>query len=81
VKDFSGRASYDVAYTIAPKDEPTESTLLAGMKRDLSDDSHAEFRQLDVSKVKAGTYLLTVTVTDKKRVQTLTRTREIEITK
>ncbi len=51
------------------------------MKRDLSDDSRAEFRQLDISKVKAGTYLLTVSVTDKKRVQTLTRTREIEITK
>jgi hypothetical protein len=81
VKDFSGRASYDVAYAIAPKDEPTESTLLAGMKRDLSDDSRAEFRQLDISKVTAGTYLLTVTVTDKKRVQTLTRAREIEITK
>jgi GWxTD domain-containing protein len=81
VKDFSGKAGYDVAYAIAPKDEPTESTLLAELKRDLSDDSRAEFRQLDVSKVEAGTYLLTVTVTDRKRVQTLTRSREIEITK
>jgi GWxTD domain-containing protein len=81
VRDMYGKASYNIEYSLAPRDDPAESTLLAEVKRDLTDDSRAEFQQLDVSKVTAGTYILTVSVADKKRVQTLTRTREIEIIK
>lgn len=81
VKDTYGKASYTVQYALAPKDDPDEVTVLADAKRDLTDDSRAEFRTLDVRGLKPGMYVLRVSVADKKRVQTLTRTREIEITK
>ena len=67
-------------YALAPTDKLDERILLAEVKRDLNDDSRAEFRSLDIKAIDAGTYTLTVSVTDKKRVQTLTRSREIEIT-
>jgi hypothetical protein len=81
VRDINGNAGYTVQYALAPRDQPAETTVLADVKRDLTDDSWAEFRMLDISQIKPGTYTLTVSVTDKKRVQTLTRSREIEITK
>ena len=81
VKDINGKAGYSVEWSLAPKDDPDDATALAEMKRELTDDSRAEFRVLDIKNVKPGSYILTVTVTDKKRVQTLTRKREIEIIK
>jgi len=80
VKDLQGNAGYSVQYALAPTDKLDERILLAEVKRDLNDDSRAEFRSLDIKAIDAGTYTLTVSVTDKKRVQTLTRSREIEIT-
>jgi hypothetical protein len=81
VKDASGKTAYTIQYSLAPKDDPEETTILVDMKREWTDDSRAEFRMLDIRAVKPGAYTLTVAVTDKKRVQTLSRTREIEITK
>ena len=81
VKDINGKAGYTAQYTLAPQDDPAEATVLAEEKRELDDDSRAEFRVLDMKAFKPGKYVLMVSVTDKKRVQTVTRTREIEITK
>ncbi len=55
------------------------ATVLADVKRELTDDSRAEFQALDIKGASPGKYMLTVAVTDKKRVQTLSRTSEIEI--
>jgi GWxTD domain-containing protein len=79
VRDMNGKANYTIQYSLAPKDRPDKSTVLTETKRDLPDDSRSEFRLLDVGKVDPGTFTLTVSVTDTKRVQTLTRSKEIEI--
>ena len=81
-KDTMDEPTYakSVQYALAPTDKLDERILLAEVKRDLNDDSRAEFRLLDIKAIDAGTYTLSVSVTDKKRVQTLTRSREIEIT-
>ncbi len=81
VKDNDGHAVYTARFTLAPKDRPDASTVLGEIKRDLSDDSRSEFQLMDFQGVKPGVYTLTVSVTDKKRLQTLTRSREIEIIK
>ena len=81
VKDLYGKAEFSAQYLLAPQDDPDETTILAEVNRQLTDDSREEFRMLDISRFEPGRYLLTVSVTDKRRVQTLTRTREIEITR
>jgi GWxTD domain-containing protein len=79
-RDLYGSAEFSVQYVLAPQDDPSDTTVLAEVNRQLTDDSRAEFRMLEIGSIDAGKYLLTVSVTDKKRVQTLRRTREIEIT-
>jgi GWxTD domain-containing protein len=81
IRDIQGSAGYTARFTLAPADNPQESTLLAEVKRDLTDEStRAEFQMLDIAGVSPGRYTLTVAVTDRKRVETLVKSREIEIT-
>ena len=82
VRDMQGYAGYTARFSLAPADNPGESTLLAEVKRDLTDDNtRAEFQTLDIAAIDPGRYTLTVAVMDRKRVQTLMRSREIEITR
>jgi tetratricopeptide (TPR) repeat protein len=81
VKDIEGKAAYNAKFTIAPNDDPEEARVLAEVKRDLSDKSYrAEFQMLDIKGISPGKYVLTVSVTDRKRVETISRSREVEIT-
>jgi hypothetical protein len=65
----------------ARKDDPEEARVLAEVNRDLSDKSYrAEFQMLDIKGISPGKYVLTVSVTDRSRVETISRTREVEIT-
>jgi hypothetical protein len=81
VKDVYGKANFTMKYLLAPRDDPAETTVLADVNRELTDDSRAEFHLLDIGRSEPGKYTLTVSVTDRKRVQTLVKSREIEITK
>jgi hypothetical protein len=81
VKDMNGSAGYTARFTLAPIDLPNEASVLAEVKRDLTGDTRSEFQMLDIKGISPGKYLLAVAVTDKKRVETLVRSREIEITR
>ena len=82
VKDIEGKAGYAAKFTIAPKNDPDDTTVLAEVKRDLTDEnSRAEFQTLDIKGINPGTYVLKAVVMDRKRVQTVSRAREIDITK
>jgi hypothetical protein len=82
VNDIDGKARYTAIFTIAPNDDPEKARVLADITRDLSDKSYrAEFQMLDIKGVSPGKYVLTVTVTDRLRVETVSRSREVEITK
>jgi hypothetical protein len=82
VKDIKGVGGYTAKFTLAPKGNPEDAAVLAEIRRDLTDENaRSEFQMLDVKAIDPGKYVLTVAVTDKKRVQTVSRSREIEITK
>ena len=82
VKDMEGKGGYTATFTIAPKNDPEETTVLAEVKRDLTDENYrAEFQMLDIKGISPGKYVLTVAVTDRKRVKTVSRSKEIEITR
>jgi hypothetical protein len=82
VKDIEGSAGYTARFTVAPMGDSENVAVLAEVKRDLSDENtRSEFQMLDIRGVSPGKYVLSVAVTDRKRVQTVTRTREIEVTK
>jgi GWxTD domain-containing protein len=81
VKDMNGKAAYAIRYAMIPDGHPEDATVITETKRDLTDDHRSEFQTLDIKGIKPGIYTLTVTVTDRKRVQTLTRSRQIEITR
>jgi hypothetical protein len=81
VKDAEGKTKYTAIYDLIPRDplRPEDSIRLGEATRDLTEDSRADFLPADLSAVPPGKYLLRVTVTDRKRVETLTRDREIDI--
>ena len=81
VKDAGGKTKYNAVYELIPRDpvRPEDSLRLTEVTRDLSEDTRAEFLPLDLSAVSPGKYLLRVTVTDRKRVESLSREREIDI--
>jgi hypothetical protein len=81
VKDAGGKAKYTAVYELIPRDplRPEDSIRLGEVTRDLTEDSRADFLPVDLSAVTPGKYLLRATVTDRKRVETLTRDREIDI--
>ncbi|HMK38415.1 MAG TPA: GWxTD domain-containing protein [Bacteroidota bacterium] len=81
VKDADGKAKYTAVYELIPDDplRVEESIPLAEVTRDLSEDTRSEFQRVDLTGAKPGSYLLRVTVTDRKRVETLTRERKIAI--
>jgi GWxTD domain-containing protein len=82
MKDMRGSAGYTARITLAPRDQPEDATVLAEVKRDLTEDNtRAEFQVLDIQAFNPGLYTLTMSITDSKRVQTLVRSREIKITK
>jgi len=92
VKDAEGRTAYAVRYALIPAkraaswDErsdpealPDEGIVLAQQEKQGTEESAAEFGVLDVSAVKTGSYVLAVTVSDKKRVKSAGCSRFIEI--
>jgi len=80
VEDDFGAAGYTATFTIAPRDDPDDAKVLAEIRRDLANETAgAVFQMLDVRGIGPGRYVLTTRVTDRKRVQTLTRSREVEI--
>jgi tetratricopeptide (TPR) repeat protein len=82
VKDIKGAAAYTAKFTIAPVGDPDDATLLTEVQRDLADENtRSEFQMLDIKGVSPGKYVLRVEVTDRKRVEMITKTRVIEITK
>jgi hypothetical protein len=82
VEDIFRAARFTATFTIAPLDVPDAAKVLAEVTRDLSDETNSTlFEMLDIKGVDPGKYLLTARVTDRKRVQTITRSREVEITR
>jgi|GEM_PF-2966010 len=75
VKDAFGKTKYTVLYDLIPADplRPEESIRLGESTRDLTEETGADFFPVDLSKAHPGSYVLRATVTDRKRVQTLTR--------
>jgi hypothetical protein len=81
VKDAEGKTKYTATYDLIPADplRPEDAIRLGDVTRDLTEDSRTDFLPVDLSSARPGKYLLRVTVTDRKRVETLTRDREIDI--
>jgi hypothetical protein len=81
VRDADGKAKYTILYDLIPGDPSGEGepVRLGEMTRELTADTRAEFFPVDLGKARPGHYMLRATVTDRKRVQTLTRDREIDI--
>ena len=80
VKDADGKTAIAIEYTLAPANSSGNEAIVVGRKERLGDDEFsAEFTALDVSKIAAGEYTLSVVVTDRKRVKTLARSRPIEL--
>ena len=81
VKDAGGKTKYSAIYDLIPRDplRPEESIRMGEVTRELTEDTRADFLPVDLRTVPPGKYLLRVTVTDRKRVETLTRDREIDI--
>jgi hypothetical protein len=81
IKDISGNTEYTAAYRINPGTSPSRgsATLLLEKTVEGTEDMATEFRPLDLSGVDEGMYTLTVSITDRKRVHTLSRSRTIEI--
>jgi hypothetical protein len=83
VKDMSGKTRYTARYTVNPGPVPSDNNATVLLEKDVegNEEMGAEFRGLDLSGLSEGVYTLKVSVTDRKRVQTLVRTRTIEIVK
>lgn len=81
VKDADGKAKYTAHYELLPGEppEPEDAIVLGETTRELTEDTRAEFTAIDLSAVPPGTYTLRATVTDRKRVETLTRERPIQV--
>ena len=81
VKDAGGKAKYTAIYELIPREplRPEDGLRLGEVTRDLTEDSRSDFLPVNLSAVPPGKYLLRVTVTDRKRVATRTRDREIDI--
>lgn len=91
VKDADGKTLYRVRYLLTPVDEgkplpvinPDDTggttSVLFERSREGNEEFAAEFGTLDISDVSPGRYVLTVAVTDRKRVQTVAAQRELEI--
>ncbi|MEW6511145.1 MAG: GWxTD domain-containing protein [Bacteroidota bacterium] len=93
VKDADGKTAYTARYYLTPlksgekppvidPENPDEAAVVvAERSREGSEETAQEFAPLDVSKVRAGRHLLTIAVKDRKRVQTVTAAREVDILK
>jgi tetratricopeptide (TPR) repeat protein len=91
VKDADGKTLYRVRYLLTPVEEGKplpvvdpdgsagKTKLILERTREGTEDSAAEFGTLDLSEVSAGRYILTVAVTDRKRVQTVMVQRELDV--
>jgi hypothetical protein len=89
VRDFNGAASYTVRYLLTPAGEnapeidpdnpPPKTFILAEKARDGTEDTSAEFASLDLGRVDAGSYILTVAVKDRMRVTTVRASRRLEL--
>lgn len=81
IKDISGNTEYTAAYRINPGTSPSRGNarLLLEKTVEGTEEMATEFRSLDLTDIDEGTYTLTISITDRKRVHTLSRSRTIEI--
>jgi hypothetical protein len=81
VKDAFGKTKYTVLYDLIPADplRPGESIRLGEAARDLTEETGSDFFAVDLRSARPGSYVLRATVTDRKRVETLTRDCPLEI--
>ncbi|MGA9117963.1 MAG: GWxTD domain-containing protein [Bacteroidota bacterium] len=81
VKDADGKTRYTAQYSLVPRDpaKADETVSLGDITRDLSEETFADFHPLDLSGVEPGRYRLTVSITDRKRMETLVRARDIDV--
>ncbi len=83
VRDDDGRAGYRAELLLTPGDAaPTdESVVVYRSEKEDAEPDLAEFARLDLHEFAKGPYTLTLRLTDRKRVQTLEKSRLFEITK
>jgi hypothetical protein len=91
VKDAEGKCSYRIRYLLShaeegktlpaidPDDPGSTATILEDRSREGEEETAAEFGVLDLSKLNSGRYVLTIAVTDRKRVQTILARRELDL--
>jgi len=91
VKDAEGKTSYSIHYfltpaagegtlpTVDPDNPDVKTILLAEKTKDDSEAMASEFGALDIGDVKAGRYVLSVVVKDRKRVQTVSVQRRVDV--
>jgi len=81
-EDIGGKTAWRSRVLLTPGDEgPGERSVAVYLKDHAGDDeSAAELAKIDLAAFSAGTYTLTVEVTDRKMVRTFARSREVTIT-
>jgi tetratricopeptide (TPR) repeat protein len=83
VPDALGNMSYSADCILLPEGESslTSGTVIYQRSKTVRDATVAEFYAIDVRSVDVGRYTLVVRVTDKRRVQTITASRTLDIVK
>lgn len=83
VADADGGTSYSTECILQPYDDPdpAKGILVYSKDKTGAEEMATQFCQIDVRYVPAGRYRLIVKATDRKRVETVTAEREIEILK
>ena len=81
-KDIDGKTAWRSRVLLTPGDEgPGEKSVAAYQKDHAGDDeSAAELAKIDLAAFAAGSYMVTVEVTDRKMVRTFSRSRSVTIT-
>ncbi|HEX9006685.1 MAG TPA: GWxTD domain-containing protein [Bacteroidota bacterium] len=83
VKDDDGRTGYRAELLVTPGESAPNDESVVVYHNDKEDTERdlAEFSRLDLGRFSTGLYTLTLRLTDRKRVQTLEKSRLFEITK
>ncbi len=81
VKDGDGNVKYSVRFTLMPDgtDDPADAIELGRITRQKVEQEESAFEQLDLKSVAPGRYRLRAELSDRLRVQTIVREREIEV--
>ncbi len=83
VPDLNGNTAYRAECVLLPEDEkdPAKGIVVYAAEKSAKEEMAAVFCQIDVHAIDPGRYTLIVRATDRKRVQTLTAKRPLEIVK